>query len=110
MRKKLKKYVNYDLKTFMESVKYLDWKYSKKSEDDSEITLQCNCPDSKMKIYDFFGQRMIRCENCGKMMLSILPASSIDIENKKPLLDSDKFKIEKDKNGNEKFWIAIRGE
>jgi hypothetical protein len=111
MRKKLKKYTDYDLKSFEECIKFLKWS-AKRTNDDgkSKLTLKCNCGKSQLNVQDFFGQRMICCANCGKMMLSLLPVTQNGIEDKPSLLKPEKFKVEQDRNGKDKFWIAIRGE
>lgn len=72
-------------------------------------TCDCDCGSDKLDYSGFIGTENIVCPVCGKRMTDIF--SPIPVSNSScMILDPNEFEIEKDDEGNDRFWIAFDGE
>ena len=99
---KLQKVTPCKVMSFNQTVNELNWNL----EDDGKyLKVTCDCENSKISYFGFFGTEVIRCENCGKEMTDLF--SPIQTGNSScTILGPSNFEIEKDENGHDKHWIA----
>lgn len=92
-KKRLQDMTDRKVMSFKEAAKALNWTLT---EDDEVYTVSCDCGNSKIEYTGVIGVQKVRCSNCGKQMSSLIslnPACRLMID------------IEKDEEGNERFWI-----
>lgn len=93
-KKRLKDMTDHKVMSFKEAAKALNWTLT---EDDEVYTVSCDCGSSKIEYTGVIGVQKVRCGNCGKQMSSLISLNPAC----RSMLD-----IEKDEEGNERFWIA----
>lgn len=92
-KKRLKDMTDHKVMSFKEAAKALNWTLT---EDDEVYPVSCDCGNSKIEYTGVIGVQKLRCGNCGKQMSSLISLN--------PACRS-MFDIEKDEEGNERFWI-----
>lgn len=93
--------------SFPEAVAALHW--TMHEHEDNTTTCDCDCGNDKLDYSGFIGTENIVCPVCGKRMTDIF--SPIPVSNSScMILDPNEFEIEKDDDGNDRFWIAFDGE
>lgn len=102
---KLQEVTDFKVMSFKESIEALEWKL----EDDGEcFKVTCNCDNSKISYNGFFGTEVIKCESCGKRMTDLF--SPIRTGNSTcTILKVSDYDIEKDDEGDDRYWIAEKG-
>lgn len=100
--KKLQSVTDCKLMSFNECVKELGWNL----EDDGDyFKVTCDCGDSHIVYSGFIGTEVIECQGCGKRMTDLF--SPIQTGNATcTVLKPSEYEIEKDENGNDRYWIA----
>lgn len=93
-KKRLKDMTDHKVMSFKEAAKALNWTLT---EDDEVYPVSCDCGNSKIEYTGVIGVQKLRCGNCGKQMSSLISLN--------PACRS-MFDIEKDEEGNDRFWIA----
>ncbi len=105
MKPKLQSVTDCKLMSLLECVKALNWDVK---EDDEAYYFTCDCGSSKIIYSGFFGTEVIECENCGKRITDI--TSPIQTSNSTcSILKASEYEIEKDREGNDRFWVAEDG-
>ena len=105
MGKILQSVTDYKVMSFDECVSALNWNLY---EDEDEMTVVCDCGNSKISYSGFLGTEVIECENCGKRITDLF--SPLQTGNATcTVLNPKDYEIEKDDNGNLKYWIAEDG-
>lgn len=98
----LQSVTDYKVLSFPEALTALGWTLQTINNRD---IVTCNCEHSDIEYNGILAVEQIRCKHCGKEMIDLtapIPTSSSTCA----LLDLDEFTIEKDKDGNDRFWIA----
>lgn len=93
-KKRLQDMTDRKVMSFKEAAKALNWTLT---EDDEVYTVSCDCGNSKIEYTGGIGVQKVRCGNCGKQMSSLISLNPAC----RSMID-----IEKDEEGNERFWIA----
>lgn len=99
--------IDYKVMSFTEAVKALGWIMN--GNNGEAVTVECNCGKSDIEYSGFVGTENICCRGCGKEMIylfSALPVGSYACT----VLDPSDYRIERDDDGNPRYWIAHDGE
>lgn len=98
---KLQEVTKSQVLSFKEAVRALNWKLT---QTDNTYYCECNCNNSQIAYLGFFGTEVVECENCGKSITDLF--SPIRIANATcAMLNPKDFEIEKDAEGNDRYWI-----
>lgn len=101
---KLQDAFNYPVLSFEEGFKKLGWE---ETEVEDEFYYKCSCGE-QIKVYGFFGSEVFECEKCGKSLTDAF--SPIRTGNSTVgMLRIKDFEIEKDKDGNDRYWVVYSG-
>lgn len=104
MKKKLQDITDLKVMSFKEAAKALGWSVE---EDDTSYYVTCDCESGNkgIRYSGFFGIEVIECKNCHKRMIDLFsPAQTGNSTG--ACLDSSQFEIEKDDDGNDRYWVA----
>lgn len=105
MKPKLQSVTDYKVMSLMECARALNWKVE---EDETKLYFTCDCGKSEITYSGFFGTEVIECENCKKRITDL--TSPIQTSNSTcSILKISEYEIEKDKDGNDRFWVADDG-
>lgn len=103
--KKLQDVTDFKVMSFKECVSELGWTLC---EDEESIYVECNCGNSRIEYSGFLGTEVIECHSCDKRMTDLF--SPIQTRNSAcVMLNPKDYEIEKDAEGNDKYWIAENG-
>lgn len=99
---KLQNVTDFKVMSFKEGAESLGWKL----EDDGEyFKVTCDCGNSKIRYSGFIGTEVVECESCRKRMTDLF--SPIQTGNATcTVLSPSDYEIEKDDDGNDRYWIA----
>ena len=99
---KLQEATDYKVMSIKECINALGWETE---EDDEHVKVKCNCGNSDISYSGFFGTEVVRCKSCNKHITDLF--SPIRTGNATcTVLDPNNFEVEKDSEGNDRFWIA----
>lgn len=102
MKKKLQEITDLKVMSFCECCKSLGWEIKDEGE---RYTVKCNCGNSKISYNGFVGTEIVACESCGKRVTDLF--SPIRTGNSTcAILRTSDFEIEKDDEGNDRYWVA----
>lgn len=99
-KKVLQDVTDYKVMSFKEACKSLDWNITENGflTNGDCYTISCNCGHSKIEYRGSFAIEEVRCNNCGKHIVSLVFA----VQTESYLFEE----CEKDDEGNDRFWIA----
>lgn len=100
--RKLQEVTSEKVLSFPECCEFLGWIYEN---DDEGFSVTCNCGNSKINYRGFFGVEVVECENCKKRITDLFSPMQSD-DSTCVILNPKDFEIEKDTDGNDRYWIA----